>query len=168
MNSRFQRANSGRLVIERMKITLIFLGALTFGGCTKATEFDAFALLERDLGKTIQVISKSEIRYCPDNTCEIYRIKESKDVSYLPSFLYLYLFHQSEYIYLKESDAGSRPFRERAKNSEGSVRKHVESFCEEINKTPTCILNGMKMTLGITVTFGRYDEGQFNESRELG
>jgi len=122
------------------------------------------ALLKRDLGLAIEVISDREIRYCPDNTCDIYRIKDSKNARYLPGFAYLYLFHQGGHIYLKEPVGGSRPFRELAKATEPSVRKQLESFCKEGAKTPACILEGMKKTLGIIVTFGRYDEGKFNES----
>ena len=147
-----------------MKTILALLVALIFGGPAKAAPFDALALLQRDLGTAIEIISEREIRYCPDNTCDIFRIKQTKYALYLPSFVYLFLFHQGNYIYLNKSVAGSRPFRELAKNTEPTVRKQVESFCKEDKKTPSCILEGMKKTLDVTVTFGRYDEGQFGES----
>jgi len=146
-----------------MKTVPILLVALSIVSFAQAADVDPLALLKRDLGDSIEVISGQEIRYCPDNTCDIFRIKDSKQADYLPYFVYLYLFHESGYIYLKEPFAGSRPFREVAKAQEPSVRKKVEDFCKKTPKTPGCILEGMQTSLRISVSFGRYDEGKFNE-----
>lgn len=147
-----------------MKCALGFFCVLLLCGSVQAGELDALALLKRDLGATIELISKREIRYCPDNTCNIFRVKDSKHAVLLPGFVYLYLFHQSSYIYLNESIGGSRPFRELAKGTEALVRKQVEGFCRESKKMPLCVMDGMEKALAITVTFGRYDEGKFDES----
>jgi len=147
-----------------MRAALNLFGISLFGVCVYAAEPDSSALLKRDLGKSIEFISEREIRYCPDNTCEIYRIKDPKKSVHLPSFVYLYLYHQSDYIYLKESVGGSRPFRQLAKDTEPLVRKSVETFCKEAAKTPTCILAGFKSALGVSITTGRNDEGKFIES----
>ena len=146
----------------RVALSLFSIGFV--GAFAQAAEPDSLVLLKRDLGNSIQVISVREIRYCPDNTCEIYRIKDPKKAVHFPSFVYLHLFHQSDYIYLKESVGGSRPFRQIAMDTEPLVRKPVESFCIEAAKTPSCILGGLKAALGVSVTVGRYDEGKFIES----
>lgn len=126
-------------------------------GPTHAEALDVLGLLKRDLGRTIEVISKQEIRYCPDNTCEIIKATKTK---HLPEFLYLFLFHESDYIYLGESFDGQKPFRVAAVE-EPKVRKLVESYCPSAAKTPKCILKGMRSSLGIKSCFGRYDEGYF-------
>jgi hypothetical protein len=147
-----------------MKITLTLLVMILLVPFAQAAKVDSLGLLKRDLGNTIEIISAREIRYCPDNTCEIYRVKNAKSVTKLPSFVYLHLFHQSDYIYLKEAVESSRSFREIANGDEPSIRKQVEKFCRRIEKTPSCVIAGMKKSLGVVVTKGRYDEGKFVES----
>ena len=147
-----------------MRVALSLLVFAFLGAVAQAAEPDSLALLKRDFGKSIQVILVREIRYCPDNTCEIYRIKDPKKSVHFPGFVYLHLFHQSDYIYLKESAGGLRPFRQIEKDTEPLVRKSVEIFCRDTAKTPTCILAGLKSVLGVLVTVGRYDEGKFIES----
>jgi hypothetical protein len=127
-------------------------------GFAHADAIDSLALLKRDLGQSIEVVSKHEIRYCPDNTCEI--IKSQKPTNLLPAFLYLYLFHESGYVELGKSFNDQKPFREAAAE-EPQVRKSVERFCPSAEKTPKCILQGMRSNLGIKSCFGRYDEGYF-------
>lgn len=127
-------------------------------GFSHADTPDVLRLLKRDLGQSIEVVSKHEIRYCPDNTCEI--IKSNKTTNLLPEFLYLYLFHESGYIELGKSFNDQKPFREAAVE-EPQVRKMVEKFCPTTEKAPKCILQGMRSSLGIKSCFGRYDEGYF-------
>lgn len=127
-------------------------------GLAQADAADPLQLLKRDLGQSIEVVSKHEIRYCPDNTCEI--IKSKKPTNLLPAFLYLYLFHESGYAELGKSFNSQKPFR-KAAVEEPQVRKAVESFCPAAEKTPKCILQGMRSSLGIKSCFGRYDEGYF-------
>ena len=147
-----------------MTISRCLLGIIILGGIAHSAELDSLALLKRDLGKAIEVISEREIRYCPDNSCAIFRTKNLTKSVHFSSYVYLYLFHQGDYIYLKEMVGDSPPFRQIAKDTEPLVGKQVEYFCLETKKTPTCILDGMKKALGVLVTQGRYDEGQFNES----
>ena len=132
----------------------LFLAA----GLAHADTPDVLLLLKRDLGESIEVVSKHEIRYCPDNTCDI--IKSKKNTDLLSEFLYLYLFHESGYIYLGTSFDNQKPFRVAAVE-EPQVRKRVEKFCSATEKTPKCILQGMRSSLGIKSCFGRYDEGNF-------
>jgi hypothetical protein len=140
------------------------VGSCLLVGATQAAEPDALAVLKAHLGSSIQVISKKEIRYCPDNTCDIFRLSDVKNAAYLPSFVYLYLFHKSSFVYLNQSFNGSPVFRQVAKDQEPTIRKQLASFCREDIQQPSCILEGMRNQLGISVGFGRYDEGKFNES----
>lgn len=141
-----------------MRSLFITLFLFVSAGISHADGIDVLGLLERDLGESIEVVSKHEIRYCPDSTCDI--IKSSKTTNLLPEFLYLYLFHESGYRYLRESFDNQKPFREAAVE-EPQVRKAVEKFCPTAEKTPKCILQGMRSDLGINSCFGRYDESYF-------
>lgn len=147
-----------------MKVGLFLVAVLAIGNTANTAELDALVLLKRYLGRSIEVVSEREIRYCPDNTCDIYRIKDSTRKVYLASFVYLHLFYQSGYIYLSNPAGTVQPFRETAKDQEPFIRQKVEIFCREPKKSPVCILQEMKRDLGIVVTSGRYDEGKFNES----
>ena len=119
---------------------------------------DAMALLKRDLGPAIEVISAKEIRYCPDNTCDVFRARnQAKEFANLVD---LYLFYDSAYIYLRESIGGERPFRSRAV-AEPPIRKEAERFCQAAEKSERCIIDGLKRALGIQICFARADEGAF-------
>lgn len=147
-----------------MKVISAFVAMFVLNSPIKAEALDALIILKRDLGAAIEVISEGEIRYCPDNTCEIFRMQTSRNSSYLPSFVFLHLFHQSGYIYLKESIGGSQSFLHLAAGNEPAVRAQVIGFCKERNKTVGCILKGMRQKMNIKITSGRYDEGRFDES----
>ena len=73
---------------------------------------DVQTLLKRDLGEGIEIKSGNEIWYCPGNTCELF--KASKAHKDFPAYIYLYLFHQSDYIYLNMPIGGNKAFREAA------------------------------------------------------
>jgi hypothetical protein len=145
-------------------IFVLSIGLCLLAGSARAAAPDALGLLKLYLGSSIKVVSKKEIRYCPDNTCDIFRLKDAKGADQLPSFVYLYLFHKSDYVYLKKSFGGSAPFREVAKDQEPVIRKQLVSFCKGNVQSAACILEGMQKQLGISVGFGRYDEGKFHES----
>lgn len=147
-----------------MKVISAFIAMFVLSSPIKAEALDALIILKRDLGAAIEVISEGEIRYCPDNTCEIFRMQTSRNSSYLPSFVFLHLFHQSGYIYLKESIGGSQSFLHLAAGNEPAVRAQVIGFCKERNKTVGCILKVMRQKMNIKITSGRYDEGRFDES----
>jgi len=121
------------------------------------TEPDALALLKRDLGTSIQV-SPAEVRFCPDNTCDIY--SAAAPSSGLATFVYLHLFHESDYSSLEHAVGGEAAFRDLAVE-EPIVRASAASFCPKPNSSPRCILDGMRSQLGIKVCSGRYDEGSF-------
>lgn len=127
-------------------------------GFAHAGNTGALSLLKRDLGQSIEVISKREIRYCPDNTCDI--IKAKKATNLLPEFLYLYLFHESDYPELGKSFNDKKPFRDTAAE-EPEIRMKVAAFCPNQQKSVQCILDSMCSSLGIQVCIGRYDEGEF-------
>jgi hypothetical protein len=141
-----------------MKTLIIFSLLLSLISVGSAEEIDILSLLKRDLGDTIEVHSDKEIWYCPDNTCDMY--KAAKSHPDFPAFVYLHLFHESGYIYLKESSGEFKAFRKVAVE-EPNIRAKVASYCPSENKSPTCILENMKKKLGITLCFGRYDEGYF-------
>jgi len=144
-----------------MKSRWLVCALFAYTGFVQASGNGALVSLQQALGKTIVVTSPQEIRYCPDNTCEIFSVKDALASSELPGFVFLYLYHRSTYIYLSKSYDGSAPFRVTAKAVEANLRQEAETFCRELQKTPACILDGMGKKLGVVVNFGRYDEGEF-------
>lgn len=82
----------------------------------------------------------------------------------LADFVFLYLFHKSNYVYLDQSFSEKPPFRESAKKYEPFIRSKVAKYCKNRKITANCILDSMKSQFKIKVSFGRYDEHQFNES----
>jgi len=116
-------------------------------------------LLKEKLGSTIKLIAKNEIRYCPDNTCEIYKAK--KQLNYLADYVFLQLFYKSNYVYLDEKSFGVKAFRVIAKKEETIVFNKVIHFCQLKTKTIDCVLAGMVVYLEISNCFGRFDEGYF-------
>jgi hypothetical protein len=141
-----------------MRSLFITLTLALATGLAQAEDLNVLHLLERDLGESIEVVSTREIRYCPDNTCEI--VKAKRQAKLLPEFLYLSLFHESTYVELSKSYDGRKPFRETA-IEEAEVRRKVAMFCPESEKSPRCILDNMRSRMGIQSCLGRYDEGNF-------
>lgn len=139
---------------------IFFACIITFLLVTSAIAEDSktLALLKRNLGETIEVHGDNEIWYCPDNTCKLYRVS----VAHLdfPSFIYLHLYHESGYIYLDEIIGGEKAFRKVAVE-EPKIREAVAHYCKGSEKTPQCIIMGMRKELGVLVGFGRFDEGYF-------
>lgn len=141
-----------------MHPTLLIILFFFVSGFAYANDSDTLRLLKRDLGERVEVVSKREIRYCPDNACEVIKSKEPSNL--LPEFFYLYLFYESQYVELEKSYGGEKSFRETA-IEEPDVRKKVEMFCPGTKKSPQCILDSMRSGLGIQVCLGRYDEGKY-------
>ncbi len=141
-----------------MKVVMAICLMLFFSSFAIASNIDSLSLLKRELGDNIEVHSEGEIRYCPDNTCEIFKTK--KPTLDLASFVYLYLYHISEYVYLNESIDGLNAFRKNTLE-ESKIKKSMLNYCVNEKKSVECVLNGMKQTLGISLCFGRYDEETF-------
>lgn len=117
---------------------------------------DIKELLVRDLKDSLEFREK-EIYYCPDNTCEIFR---AKDIKLLPSYVYLYLYHKSGTIYLKESFDKEETFIITAVE-EPNIIEGLRKYCKETDKTPTCVIEGLGRAINIEVGSARYDEGYF-------
>jgi hypothetical protein len=146
------------------RFSIVTLWVLLGCTATSAAELNALELLKAHLGDAVEVISPRELRYCPDNTCDIFRISREASSGELPSYVFLYLFHVADYAYLDESSPVGVPFRRVAKDDELLIRRSMQSYCRVPDKSPQCILQGMKQQLGISVHFGRYDEGAFHEA----
>lgn len=141
-----------------MRSLLTTLALILVTGFAQAEGLDVIHLLKRDLGNSIEVVSSREIRYCPDNTCEI--VKAKRQLKLLPEFLYLSLFHESGYVELGKPSDVRKPFREAA-IEEPEVRKKVAILCPDTDKSPRCILDNMRSRMGILSCIGRCDEDQF-------
>ncbi len=141
-----------------MRYIIALFYFVAFQSPVYAGEDKTLKLLLRDLGDALEIHGENEIRYCPDNTCDLYKIKNNHpDFSI---FIYLHLFHESGYIYLNESIGGYKAFRKIAVE-EPDIRASAAHYCKAKPVKPKCILKGMRKKLGISVGFGRYDEGYF-------
>jgi len=132
---------------------IAILSVLVLSLSVYAVGVDVSGLLKRDLKEQIEFVSENEIRYCPDNTCDIYIAEKSTD--YFSEYVYLHILYQSSYneIYRKE-------FIDSAAEKD-SVYVSVKAFCQKPIKTASCALDGLRQVLGIKMGLGRYDEGNF-------
>lgn len=127
-------------------------------------EKDDSGLLLSALPEAVAVVSGREVHYCPDNTCAVYKAEVEENPVHLLEFVFLHLFHVSDYLYLEEDLGQGAPFREAAQEVEPKVRARVERYCDESDKEPRCILAGLSESLDVTITTRRYDEGDMYES----
>lgn len=125
---------------------------------SRANDVSASSLLKRHFGEDVEIRGEREIWYCPDSTCTIFQAHNSS--ADFPSYVYLYLFHRSKYVYLNQAFSGSKAFRARA-TEESEVRGKVQHYCSGGSSSPDCIINGMETTIGVQICSGRYDEGYF-------
>ena len=141
-----------------MKILLAILITLSILSSASADDLDILSLLKRDLGDSIEVHSAQEIWYCPDNTCDMYKIEKSHPD--FTAYIYLHLFYESDYVYLLKSNGVISSFREIAVE-EPKIRAKMAKYCPKDPNNPICILKNLKESLNISLCWGRYDEGGF-------
>lgn len=137
-------------------VALIYL--ITFSSYSVSGELKTLELLKRDLGTRIEVKSQNEIHFCPDNTCDIYKI--NKYIPDFESFIYLDIYHNSQNIFITEKYAGKKAFKLLAKE-EPVILSNAGKYCQSKPITPTCVIGGMQKILNINKCIGRYDEGHF-------
>jgi hypothetical protein len=132
---------------------IVFILAIIISPTSIAENIDVLALLKRDLGDQIVSVSASEIRYCPDNTCELY-LSQNKN-SLLATYVYLHIIHSSSYtpIYRGEFILAAK--------EKSTVLESVAKFCKSEGKSIKCVLESIGKVIGIKLGFGRYDEGNF-------
>lgn len=124
-------------------------------------QINARNVLLQNLDSMIEFVSDKKIRFCPDQKCDVYKISNNhKDFA---KYVFLKLFHSQEYISIEEYLKKESTFRNNTNKEESIIRKSVEKYCSEQNKTPKCILAGMEKTLGITECSANYDEGYYCE-----
>jgi hypothetical protein len=136
-------------------VSAFFLLGMSIGAQAAA---DPMALLWAHFGKQIEVPRKSELWYCPDNTCETYVANDKEATNALPAFVFLYLYRKSDYIYLNESFEGSPVFRQTAQHDAELVATDMARFCSTPVPTIDCVLEGMQKQLKINVGFIRFGE----------
>lgn len=135
-----------------MKYIVVILALIVFP--TSSVEpIDIYGLLKRDLREEIVMVAENEIRYCPDNTCELYRSQNESIL--LAAYVYLHIIHSSSYTPIYRNN-----FILAAKEQE-AVLKSVESFCSSNIKSVSCVLEGISSTIIVQLGFGRYDEGNY-------
>jgi hypothetical protein len=109
------------------------------------------------LVKTSKVVS---VKYCPDNTCEVFSLKDVGAENPIQDFAFAYLFSVSDYIYLEHFQAaGKSP-------SVQSVLSRYRSECTQSQEklAARCVVSLLVNRYPITASFVRYDEGKKKSS----
>lgn len=147
-----QRNQQPRIIVAVSSIVLV-LSAFVAGAGTESS-----TILRQLLGDALNISRKkvTAIEYCPDNTCEVFRIRTKGTQQALADFAFLYLYHVSDYEVLSE-------FREmpKAKESAKLIRtekrgKKCEGFRE--GQAVKCILRELAARHSISLGLVRYDE----------
>lgn len=122
---------------------------------------DSFITLKRTLGDAFQEPESRlpTLKYCPDNTCDVFRTKKGSRQD-LADFALLYLFFFSYYTYLGE-------WRERVGRAsvENAARRH-RGDCPAVMEAQAvrCVLMRLATGRSISLAWVRYDEGKEVES----
>jgi len=118
---------------------------------------DALAALRAQFGTAIEfkAAPRPEIRYCPDNTCEMFRAAQRASGGDLADFALLYLWGVSQYAYLESWQRTQAP---------AAVRGALQRRGRECSSTSeplrlACTLRALARGAGIQPFFLRYDEG---------
>jgi hypothetical protein len=125
-----------------------------------AQEPRAVEVLRAALGTAIEYQPEplAELRYCPDNTCEVFRASHRNKARELTEFALVYLWRLSGYEALRPWRAGNAPAEL------VSIRARYARSCSKTSSAVSkCILVLLARDAGIHVAFGRYDEGEYTE-----
>lgn len=106
-----------------------------------------------------------EVRYCPDNTCEIFRAPKSNSDD-LYNFVNLYLYYSSGYVYLLMPTENNVHFLIYVRPRVNEIVKQYQGICSGSElEMASCILNNMSTNSEIKVFSLRYDEKTKIESK---
>jgi len=96
-----------------------------------------------------------EIRYCPDNTCHIFKAARSVSQSVLADFAFTYIFYGLGYTSLRDFVTRTgRPYITPILERNGSDCPNQEEV-----QQASCVLRSLAKRYSIQALFVRYDEG---------
>ena len=119
--------------------------------------------LRAALGESIEftLAPHPTIRYCPDNTCEAFRVTEESRRAHLVAFATLYLWYVSDYAYLAAwRGAPSPPEVQQALSLHAATCSTVRE-----RERVACALGLLASQAGVQVFWVRFDEGHRAEER---
>jgi hypothetical protein len=108
---------------------------------------------------TLTTSAVTVLKYCPDNTCEIFRARGADAGEQLTDFALLYLWYLSQYYYLQEWHKGPTPVQVGVARERHSTSCHVATE----KARAKCALLVLAKAARIELAFSRYDEGAENE-----
>jgi len=94
------------------------------------------------------------VEYCPDNTCEVFSVRNGKESAALADFTLAYLYAVSDYVYLEE-------FQSRMDLHEvDRLLMRYQADCPQLAQRAAarCVAGHLARKYPIRVTFVRYDE----------
>jgi len=140
------------------RLALCFLAVVGHGSASG--EPVSFVSLKTAFGDAIRYTAgpKPELRYCPDNTCEVFRSSDEKTAENLADFALLYLWRASEYEALRSWQAGPP-----SKRVQEILEKHGAACRASSPSSPRCALEYLAKRAAVRVAFGRYDAGEYTE-----
>lgn len=96
----------------------------------------------------------TEIRYCPDNTCDVILGPNGLSDNVLADFAFLFLSRHSTYTTIKDFQKSI------AEKQISEIVKKYNYLCSEKLLTSKCVLMGIKNKFSIKLMFSRFDEGE--------
>lgn len=101
------------------------------------------------------------VKYCPDNTCDVFQASKKIPINDLKQFSALYFYYVSGYIYLEKPIIEKTPFRKKNQDYVHSVlEKHAEQCKGPELEAASCVLTHLAKKWNIKSQFIRYDEGE--------
>ena len=122
----------------------------------------SMAALQAQFGGRVTARAKPtpQIRYCPDNTCDVFTGLQTTRAADLADFALMYLWGVSQYIELEEWRRGMEP------RAVGDAYGRHRGRCGD-RLTPAglaCALRTLAKSGGVAVSFLRHDEGVDHEA----
>ncbi len=136
---------------------------VTFAAFFLLTDVSIAHELTDALGSDVAIVKTSKavsVKYCPDNTCEVFTLKGSGAEKPIQDFAFAYLFSISDYIYLER-------FRteEKSLNVQGVLSRYRSDCTQAQEKAAArCIVGLLAKRHPIQASFVRFDEGKNKSS----
>ena len=150
--------NSTRVITLLIAIVFCLLG----GSCRTENPTLATGSIEKNFPGSIEWLRKGrhEVRFCPDNTCDVISGKSDISDESMAAFVFMYTYFFSDYFVLTKWRKLERT-QEQLKRAELQLYSEVPGFtCSSLNCSREVMVLVAKKR-GITVHRGRFDENKF-------
>lgn len=144
------------------KANITIAVCLLVSGCRTQAPILATESLEKNFPGSIQWVKeeKHEVRFCPDNTCDVFSTKNNISDESMAAYVVLYAYFFSDYFVLKEwRDLKST--QQQAETVQLLLRSELPDLTCSASNCAREILISMGERKGISIYRGRFDEDNF-------